>query len=229
MNEIAENLKRVQERIARAAERSGRSLEDIRLVVVTKTVPPERINQAIRAGVRTIGENRVQEARDKKDRVEPVEWHLVGHLQTNKVKYAVKLFDLIQSVDSLHLAEELSKRCGRIGREMPILVEVNTSGEETKFGVEPSRAGELVEQIAALPHLKIKGLMTIGVFSDDQKAIRHCFITLRNLAEEIGRLQVPGVEMEILSMGMSSDFELAIEEGSNMVRIGTAIFGPRQY
>ncbi len=229
MSDVAENLKRVRERIARAAVRSGRQPEEIRLVAVTKTVPPERINEAIRAGVRSIGENRVQEAREKKEQVEPVEWHLVGHLQTNKVKYAVKLFDLIQSVDSLHLAEEISKRCGKLGVEMPILVEVNTSGEETKFGVEPGRAIELVEQVAALPHLKILGLMTIGVFSDDVPAVRRCFTTLRNLAEEIRRLQISGVEMKYLSMGMSSDFEIAIEEGSNMVRIGTAIFGPRQY
>ncbi len=228
MDWIQENLQHVQERIARAAERSGRSAEEITLVAVTKTVPAEVINQAIRAGVRIIGENRVQEARQKQPEVLPVTWHMIGVLQTNKVKYAVRLFQMIQSVDRLPLAQEIEKRCQKENKVMPVLVEVNTSGEATKSGCQPEETLELVAQISELPHLRVQGLMTIGLFSRDEKAVRRCFVTLRNLAEQIRSQHIPGVSMDILSMGMSSDFEWAIEEGSTMVRIGTAIFGPRR-
>jgi len=229
MDTLAENLKRVEERIANAAIKSGRRPEDITLVAVTKTVEPEQINQAIRLGVKIIGENRVQEARDKKPEVLPVTWHLVGHLQTNKVKYAIQLFDMIQSVDSLHLAQELSKRCVVGEKTMPILIEVNTSGEPTKYGCQPEEAADLVARVAELPNLQIKGLMTIGLFTDDPEEVRPCFVTLRELAEKIGSLRIPNVRMDILSMGMTSDFEVAIAEGATMVRIGTAIFGARVY
>ncbi len=229
MDVLAENLKRVEERIASAALKSGRRPEDITLVAVTKTVEPERINRAIQLGVKIIGENRVQEARDKKPEVLPVTWHLVGHLQTNKVKYAVRLFDMIQSVDSLHLAEEISKRCVAEGKTMPILIEVNTSGEPTKYGCKPDEAAELVARVAELPNLQIQGLMTIGLFTDNPEEVRPCFVTLRELAEKIDSQRIPNVRMDVLSMGMTSDFEVAIAEGATMVRIGTAIFGARVY
>jgi len=229
MNQIQENLRRVQERIARAAERAGRTPESVELVAVTKTVPPEQINQAIQAGVTIIGENRVQEARQKKPEVLPVTWHMIGVLQTNKVKYAVQLFEMIQSVDRMPLALEIEKRCARENKVMPILVEVNTSGETSKSGCLPEEAPELIAQIAELKYLKIQGLMTVGLFSDDEKLVRPCFARLRNLAEKIRAMHLNNVRMDILSMGMSSDFEWAIEEGSTMVRIGTAIFGPRHY
>jgi pyridoxal phosphate enzyme (YggS family) len=223
MSRIEENLKEIESRIRKAAEKSSREKDVIKLVAVTKTVEPERIKEAIR-----FGENRIQEAEEKfKEIIEKVEKHLVGHLQTNKVKKAVELFDLIQSVDSVHIAEEISKRSQEKGKMMEVLVEVNTSGEKTKFGVEPEQTIPLVESISKLEGMKIKGLMTIGLFSDDPEATRPCFKRLKVLFDEIKSAKIPNVEMRYLSMGMTSDFEVAIEEGSNMVRIGTGIFGLR--
>ncbi len=229
MSRIEENLKEIESRIRKAAEKSGKGKDEIKLVAVTKTVESDRIKEAIRLGVKIIGENRVQEAEEKfKEITEKVEKHLVGHLQTNKVKKAVELFDLIQSVDSIHLAEEISKRSQGIGKMMEVLVEVNTSGEKTKFGVEPEQTMSLVESISKLDGIKIRGLMTIGLFSDDPEATRPCFKKLKILFDEIESIKIPNVEMIYLSMGMTSDFEVAIEEGSNMVRIGTGIFGFRK-
>jgi pyridoxal phosphate enzyme (YggS family) len=228
MSRIEENLKEIESRIRKAAEKSGRGRDAIKLVAVTKTVEPERIIEAIRLGVRLIGENRVQEAEEKfKEITEKVEKHLIGHLQTNKVKKAVELFDLIQSVDSVHLAEEISKRALEKEKSVDVLVEVNTTGEKTKFGVEPEQTMSLIESISKLEGIKIKGLMTIGLFSDDPEATRPCFKRLKSLFDEIKSAQIPNVEMRYLSMGMTGDFEVAIEEGSNMVRIGTGIFGLR--
>jgi len=229
MPAIEENVKDIRSRIEKAALRSGRGSEEIKLVVVTKTVEAERINQAIRNGIEIIGENRIQEAEAKfKDITEPVEKHLVGHLQTNKAKKAVELFDFIQSVDSVRIAEEISKRTLEKGKVMNALVEVNTSGEETKFGIEPKRAFSLIETISKLKGIKIKGLMTIGLFSDNPEHTRPCFRKLKSLFEEIKSANIPNIEMCYLSMGMTGDFEVAIEEGSNMVRVGTGIFGPRR-
>lgn len=212
----------------RAAEKQGRSGEDITLVAVSKTVSVEKIKFAIENGIRHIGENRIQEAREKIPMIEDrVTWHMVGHLQKNKVKYAVKFFDLIQSVDNLALAEVIDKRCELENRRMPILIEVNTSGEPTKFGCAPEASLSLLKQIALLPNLLIKGFMTIGIFSSDPAAVRLCFRRLREIYEEARTLNLPGTDISILSMGMTHDFEVAIEEGANMVRIGTAIFGPR--
>lgn len=230
MEDIRENLRRVTERIAGAAIASGRNPQDITLVVVTKLVPPEQINKAIEAGVKIIGENRVQEAREKNEQILPVSRHMVGHLQTNKVKHAVRLFDMIQSVDSVHLAEEINKRCRTLDKKMPVLIEVNTSGESSKYGCKPEKTVELVAKISRdFPYLHIKGLMTIGLFSDDPEAVRPCFIKLRELAREVKSGNDSNIDMGILSMGMTSDFELAIQEGSTMVRIGTAIFGERPH
>jgi hypothetical protein len=202
----------------------------VSLVAVTKTVPPEMIQEAVDAGVAILGENRVQEAEAKMDAVTGgPSWHMVGHLQRNKVKKAVMMFDMIQAVDSAGLAEEIDRRSAQAGRTLDVLVEVNTSGEATKFGVEPDRALDLVAGIANLEHVRVKGLMTIGTFTGDEAVVRGCFQRLRKLAEEISASGIDGAEMQLLSMGMTSDFEIAIEEGSNMVRIGTAIFGPRHY
>ncbi len=228
MVDIAENLKRVQEKIFNAAQKIGRKPEDVTLIAVSKLVEADRINLAIDAGVKIIGENKVQEAQQKRKFIKPVTCHMVGHLQRNKVKDAIQLYDMIQSVDSLRLANELEKRCGYVNKIMPILIEVNTSGEPSKYGCDPEEALDLIGKISELKYLQIKGLMTIGLFSDDQEAVRPCFKKLRELSEKIKKAQISGVEMSVLSMGMTSDFELAIEEGSNMVRIGTAIFGPRQ-
>jgi pyridoxal phosphate enzyme (YggS family) len=228
MEGIEENIKNIWSRIEKAAQRSGRGGETIELVAVSKTVEPERINQAIRGGIEIIGENRVQEAEGKfKEITEPVIKHLVGHLQTNKAKKAVELFDFIQSVDSERIAREISRRALDKGKIMDVLVEVNTSAEETKFGIEPEEAMTLIETIAGLEGIKIKGLMTIGLFSDNPEDTRPCFKRLKRFFEEVKAANIPGVEMKYLSMGMTSDFEVAIEEGSNMVRVGTGIFGAR--
>jgi hypothetical protein len=229
MSTVKENLTRCFERIENAARKVGKKGSDITLVAVSKMVEPALINESIKVGVRIIGENRVQEAQAKRELVDPIAWHMVGHLQTNKVKTAVQIFDMIQSVDSIQVAEEISKRCRIIQKNMPLLLEVNTSGEPSKFGCKPEEAVTLVTQISRLSNISIKGLMTVGLFSSERDKIRKCFILLRQVAEKIRTLKLPGIEMRILSMGMSGDFELAIEEGSTMVRIGSAIFGPRVY
>ena len=227
MSTIKENLTGCLERIENAAVKAGKKGSDISLVAVSKTVEPALINEGIEAGIQIIGENKVQEAQTKRELVNPVSWHMVGHLQSNKVKTAVQIFDMIQSVDSVELAEEISKRCGRLYKKMPLLVEVNTSGEPSKFGCKPEEVVPLVTRISTLPDIRIEGLMTVGLFSSEKMKVRKCFILLRQLAENIRTMKLPGVEMKVLSMGMSGDFELAIEEGSTMVRIGSAIFGPR--
>jgi len=229
MNEIKENLKRVLEKIEKAALKSNRDPSSIQLVAVSKTISPDKINEGIAAGIQIIGENKVQEAKTKKAEINPVTWHMVGHLQTNKVKYAIRIFDMIQSVDSFHLAQEIDKRCQQQGIKMPVLIEVNTSGEASKYGCHPDEAPELVSMISALKHLEIKGLMTIGLFTDQIERVRPCFIKLRELADKINDIRSERISMTELSMGMSADYELAIEEGATLVRIGTAIFGPRQY
>jgi PLP dependent protein len=220
MTDIRANLERVRERVARAAERAGRSAADVLLIGISKTVDTERIRQAIEAGVPALGENRVQEARAKiADLGRPVRWHLVGHLQTNKVRDALELFDVIQSLDRLDLAKELDKRGRARGRAVDTLVEVNVAGEASKGGVAPDGLGELLEAIGGLPHVKVRGLMVIPPEAKEPDDSRVWFQALRKLGERHG--------LSELSMGMSGDFEVAIEEGATMVRVGTAIFGPR--
>lgn len=224
---LQQNIENVKRRIAIAAQKRGMALEDIALVAVSKTVPAEKINQAIRLGIKIIGENKVQEAQDKFPRIaDAVEKHMVGHLQRNKVKHAVRLFDMIQSVDSLRLAEEINHRAEN---RMPVLIEVNTSGEASKYGCAPNKALELLRETSRLPQLQVRGFMTIGLFSDDPEKVRPCFKMLKEIFDEAQKLDLPNSDISILSMGMTADFELAIEEGANMVRIGTAIFGPRSY
>jgi pyridoxal phosphate enzyme (YggS family) len=225
---IRANILQVMERIEDAAARSLRDARDVKLVAVTKTVEPPRIVEAIEGGITAIGENRVQEA-DRKFRegLPPVEKHLVGHLQTNKVKKALELFDVVQSVDSVRLAREISTRCEAAGSTMEVLVEVNTSGEETKYGLEPGEAVEAVREMADLKGLRIVGLMTIGAFLPDPEDVRPCFRTLREIRDAVEEAVIPGVSMDHLSMGMTNDYEVAIEEGATMVRVGRAIFGAR--
>ena len=229
MMSISENLKRVRERIARAAERAGRQARDVTLVAVSKTVPAKAIGEAVEAGVRVLGENRVQEAETKVDNVNhAVEWHLVGHLQRNKVKSALRMFEMIHSVDSLRLATEIGKRAVQAGVSARTLVQVNTSGADSQFGAAPDEAVDLVGRISEVEGVGVEGLMTIGLFLPDPEAVRPCFVQLRELREEIAAARIPGVSMAHLSMGMTGDFEVAIEEGATMVRVGSAVFGSRQ-
>lgn len=228
MKDIRANVDRVRERLARAAERVGRRPEEVKLIAVTKNVSVEHIREALAAGVTALGENRVQEALPKAKALGPgVEWHFIGHLQTNKVKYLVEWVSCLHSLDRLRLAEELEKQGARSGRDWSVLVQVNVTGESTKFGLSPSELKPFLEEIARFPHVKVRGLMTIGPLSEDPEEVRPVFRRLRQMAEEIAREGWPGVSMEHLSMGMSNDFEVAVEEGATMVRIGTAIFGPR--
>jgi hypothetical protein len=229
MSIIKENLSRCLDRIESSAVKAGKRGSDITLVAVSKMVEPALINEGIEAGIQVIGENKVQEAQAKRELVNPISWHMVGHLQSNKVKTAIQIFDMIQSVDSVGVAEEISKRCGLLHKTLPLLVEVNTSGEPSKFGCQPEEVEALVTRISSLPDIRVEGLMTVGLFSSEENKVRKCFILLRQLAEKIRTLRLPGVDMRVLSMGMSGDFELAIAEGSTMVRIGSAIFGPRLY
>ncbi len=225
---LQDNIQRVRERIAEAAARSGRHPEAIRLVAVTKTVSVERIQQAIALGISEIGENRVQEARAKFEAIgKQVSWHMVGHLQRNKAKYAVQIFDMIQSIDSLTLAQEVDRRAQKVDRVLPVLIEVNTSREATKFGCALEDALELARRLDALPHLQLRGFMTIAVLSQNWDRVRDCFKRLRDIYESARQLDWQRARIDILSMGMTHDFEVAIEEGATMVRIGTAIFGPR--
>jgi pyridoxal phosphate enzyme (YggS family) len=220
MTDIRANLDRVRERIARAAERAGRHASDVLLVGVSKTVDVARIRQAIEAGVPALGENRVQEAREKVSEIgRPVPWHLVGHLQTNKVRDALELFDVIHSLDRLDLAKELDKRARARGRAVDALVEVNIAGEASKGGVGPDGLGELLAAVAALSSVRLRGLMAIPPEAKEPDESRVWFRALRKLGERYGFAE--------LSMGMSGDFEVAIEEGATLVRVGTAIFGPR--
>jgi hypothetical protein len=227
--DIGENIVRVRERMAAACARTGRRPEDVRLVAVSKTIPAERIRQAYEAGLRDFGENRVQEAEAKRPALANLDitWHLVGHLQTNKARAARELFQYIQSVDSLRLAERLN-RVALPGQRLPVLLEVNLGNEPTKSGAREEEVLRLAEGVSLLPTLELRGLMVVPPFFDDPEGARPFFRRLRELAELIQSRNLPGVSMRELSMGMSHDFEVAIEEGATMVRIGTAIFGPRQ-
>jgi len=227
---IADNLASIQERISKAALRAGRNPAEIRLVAVSKTVSAENIQQAIAAGVTILGENYVQEARNKIARVgSQVAWHFIGHLQSNKARNAVDLFSMIHSVDRLSLAEALDEEANRQGKILPVLIQVNISGEESKSGIDPQETLQLLQRIAGLQHLSIQGLMTMPPWFEDPEDARPYFIALRKLREELSREKIPGVALQELSMGMSGDFEVAINEGATLVRIGTAIFGPRNY
>jgi pyridoxal phosphate enzyme (YggS family) len=226
MSQIRENLKRVLERIERRAQKAGRDPKEVKLVAVSKTVEVARIKEAIEAGVSILGENYVQEAQKKIEEIgRPVSWHFIGHLQSNKAKYAVRLFEVIHSIDSLHLAEELNRRAEQAHRVIKVLIEVNLSGETTKFGTDEEKILSMAHGIHSLKALSLEGLMTMPPYFDDPEMSRPYYIKLRELKEKIVR---EGIPMKELSMGMSNDFEVAIEEGATYVRVGTAIFGPRK-
>ena len=224
--DIKQNLTEVWDRIDAAARRSGRSAGDIQLVAVSKTIPEERVSEAIAAGVTALGENYVQEAREKIENIgrSVVKWHFIGHLQKNKAKYVVNLFDMVHSVDSAALAGELNRRAGNNGVVLPVLAQVNISGEESKSGTDLETIQELVTSISGMKNLEMQGLMTMPPFLPPEEA-RPYFIELRKLRDRLAdelKLNLPQ-----LSMGMSGDFEVAIEEGATIIRVGTAIFGHR--
>jgi pyridoxal phosphate enzyme (YggS family) len=229
MTEIFKRLQRVKDRITGAALACKRDPNTVSLVAVSKTVPSDQVLHAIEAGVTDLGENYIQEAAEKIEALqgEKVSWHFIGHLQSNKAKYAVKLFDLIHSVDSVKLAKELDKRARSIDKVQKILIQVNISGETTKSGIDTDHALDLVGQAAPLENLSICGLMTMPPFFNAPEKVRPYFRALKKLQGVISREAIPNVHMSELSMGMTGDFETAIEEGATIVRIGAAIFGER--
>ena len=225
---IENNIKSVRERIAKAAEKTGRREDDILLVVVSKMQPLEKIYQAYQAGVENFGENRVQDLilKISESKVD-LKWHMVGHLQSNKINKVIGNVEMIQSVDSMNLLEKLATNGEERGVTSRVLLQVNTSGEDSKFGFQQEIVFTACELVENLSHLEVHGLMTIGPFTDDKSKITNSFTSLRNLSEELNRYSSAKIMMNYLSMGMTGDFEIAIGEGSNLVRIGTAIFGPR--
>ncbi len=223
MSKIGDNLRSVEDRIDKAARRSGRQRADITLVTVTKTRSVEEIREAIACGATDIGENYVQEAEQKYAQLgDAARWHMIGHLQRNKARHAVEVFSVVHSVDSAELARELGRRAEKIGKRVDVLVEVRVSGEETKFGVDPDKAVDLAGEIAEVAGIRVCGLMGMAPFVENPEDARPYFRDLKRLWDKL-----PDEQRLYLSMGMTADFEVAIEEGSNMVRIGTAIFGPR--
>ena len=226
---MKDRLERVQERIRQAAEACNRPASDIRLVAVSKTMPVEIVKEAIEIGMTDFGENYIQEARDKISTLaaHPVTWHFIGHLQSNKAKYAVRMFDLIHSVDSLKLARELDKYAKKIDKVQDILIQVNVAKEDTKSGVYSEDTLQLAKEIAHLDNVAVKGLMTMPPFFNAPDKVRPFFKALRQLHDQIKNENIPNIEMAQLSMGMTGDFEAAIAEGATMVRVGTAIFGER--
>jgi pyridoxal phosphate enzyme (YggS family) len=227
MTALAKNVAMVYDRIAAAARRSGRQPEDVTLVAVTKTVPPELLQEAVAIGLKELGENRVQELLSKQPLLSGVNWHLIGHLQRNKVRQVWDKVTLIHSVDRIELAQELDKRAGQAGARVNILIEVNVAAEASKFGVAPEALIPMFKELTGYKALNICGLMTVAPLVADAEEVRPVFRCLAGLRRELEALHLPGVELPFLSMGMSTDYEVAIEEGANLVRIGSAIFGPR--
>jgi pyridoxal phosphate enzyme (YggS family) len=226
---IRDNISRVEERIAAACRRCGRRREDIRLVAVSKTHPPESVRVAFDAGLRDFGENRVQEAKPKRQALADLDaiWHLVGHLQSNKARIARELFHWVHSIDSLHVADKLAQAAAPGDARLPVLIEVNLGEETSKAGVRAAEVAALAEQITPLDSIELRGLMVIPPFFDNPEDARPYFRQLRGLASELEARKLPNVSMCELSMGMSHDFEVAIEEGATIIRVGTAIFGER--
>ena len=227
---IKGNLETVQKNVENACKKANRNLEEVQLIAVSKTKPVSMLKEAYDAGVRDFGENKVQEILEKYDKLpSDIRWHMIGHLQRNKVKYIIDKVSLIHSVDSLRLAEEISKEAVKHNLIMPILIELNIAGEESKFGMTFSECEEMIYAVSKLPNLQIKGLMTVAPFVEDAEENRQHFKTMKQLSVDIMTKNIDNVCMDILSMGMTGDYEVAIEEGSNMVRVGTGIFGERNY
>lgn len=226
MGTVKDNLETINKKIKEAALKVNRDPQEIKLVAVTKTATLEQIKEAINEGVKIIGENKVQEAKEKYQVLTTeVKWHLIGHLQTNKVKYAVEIFDLIHSVDSIKLAKEIDKRSVQFKKTIDVLIEVNISGEETKYGYNPEKVEAFLKEISEFSGIRVRGLMTIPPISKNKEEVRPYFRRLRELSERIRDKNIKNIKMDYLSMGMTDDFEIAIEEGANMVRIGRGIFG----
>lgn len=227
---IKENLAEVEKNICAACERAGRDRREVTLITVSKTNPVARLKEAMDCGVRIFGENKVQEMLEKQEELpDNIEWHMIGHLQRNKVKYLMGKVALIHSVDSLRLAQEISKEAGKQKNTENILIEINVAEEASKFGITTDEAITLVSDIAKLPNIHVKGLMTIAPFVADPEENREVFRALKKLSVDIRNKNIDNVTMDVLSMGMTNDYEVAIEEGSTMVRVGTGIFGKRSY
>ena len=233
---VVENIQNVRAKIAAAAEKSGRTAEDVLLLAVSKTKPVELIGEAVQAGCLSLGENKVQEIMEKYEPMmeyapegERIHWHLIGHLQTNKVKYIIDKVDMIHSVESLKLAEEIEKRAAQKDIVMYILIEVNMAAEESKFGVKPEDTEALLREIAKMQHIRVRGLMTVAPFVENQEENREVFRQMRELLVDMNGKKIDNIKMDTLSMGMTGDYEVAIEEGATIVRVGTGIFGERYY
>ena len=227
---LCENLKKVEDNVDAACRKAGRSRDEVTLIAVSKTKPVEMLSTIYNQGIRDFGENKVQEMCDKMEQLpSDIRWHMIGHLQTNKVKYIVGHTTLIHSVDSLHLAKEIEKQAEKKDVTVDILVEVNIAEEESKFGIHKEETYELVRQIAALPHVHICGLMTIAPYVENPEDNRMYFRGIRQLSVDIAEQNIDNVDMDVLSMGMTGDYHTAIEEGATMVRVGTGIFGERNY
>ena len=227
---LCENLKKVEDNVDAACREAGRSRDEVTLIAVSKTKPVEMLSTIYNQGILDFGENKVQEMCDKMEQLpSDIRWHMIGHLQTNKVKYIVGHTTLIHSVDSLHLAKEIEKQAEKKDVTVDILVEVNIAEEESKFGIHKEETYELVRQIAALPHVHICGLMTIAPYVENPEDNRMYFRGIRQLSVDIAEQNIDNVDMDVLSMGMTGDYMVAIEEGATMVRVGTGIFGERNY
>ncbi len=230
MGSIRENIDAVNKIKQEAAVKSGRKPEDVLLCAVTKTRTADEINEAVDAGITDIGENKVQEIIDKFDKVKPVRWHMIGHLQTNKVKYIIDKVSMIHSVDSMHLAEEINKRAIQHGITMDILIQVNSAQEESKFGIATDQTEDMIREILdKCSNLRLRGLMCIAPFAENPDDVRTYFAQVKELYDEYGSIEHEHLDFKYLSMGMSHDYEVAISEGSNLIRVGTAIFGERNY
>lgn len=231
MSRITDNIDHVEKKIAEACERAGRPRESVQLIAVSKTKPVPDLMEALNYGHNVFGENKVQEIRDKVEAMgtEGIHWHMIGHLQANKVKYLIGVVDLIHSVDNDKLAAEIEKQAAKHDVVMDVLCEVNMAGEETKFGLKPEETMDFIKRISELPHLKVRGLMTIAPYTEDPESNRVYFKGLKELKDRINAEHIPGVDMDTLSMGMTGDYEVAIEEGATLVRVGTGIFGERHY
>lgn len=227
---LAENLNQVRTRIEQACEKAGRDSSEVTLMAVSKTKPVEMLMEAYEAGARVFGENKVQEIMDKYDRLpSDIQWHMIGHLQRNKVKYIIDKVAMIHSVDSLRLAETIEQEAAKKNRQMPILIEVNVAEEESKFGLSVDEVLPFLLEISKFPHLEVKGLMTIAPFVENPEENREIFRKLKKLSVDIAAKNINNITMSVLSMGMTGDYEVAVQEGATMVRVGTGIFGERNY
>ena len=228
---LIDQYNQVKENVKQACKRAGRDPREVTIIAVSKTKPLEMIEELRREKVKDFGENKVQELKEKYEKISwPVRWHLIGHLQTNKVKYIVDKAALIHSVDSVHLAKQINKEAAKHQmKEVPILIQVNFAHEDTKFGFSPEEATEAIQEIAALEHVKVKGLMQIAPFVENPEENREYFRAMKQLSVDIENKNFDNVDMSILSMGMTNDYEVAVEEGATMIRVGTGIFGERNY